>query len=94
MPQPTRSGDVLVIERFDRSLRARIHMEDFGLILDRPPGQRQYQGSYEDLANVIARVCPEDGRRFVELLVFCIFCGNWDAHLKNFSVLYPDQRLR
>ncbi|MFO0978641.1 MAG: type II toxin-antitoxin system HipA family toxin [Planctomycetaceae bacterium] len=89
---PTGSGDVFVIERFDRSNDGRIHMEDFGQILDRPPGDRQYQGAYEDIAKVIAWICPDDKARFVQLLVFSVLCGNGDAHLKNFSVLYPDRR--
>lgn len=89
---PTGSGDVFVIERFDRSKDGRIHMEDFGQILDRPPGDRQYQGAYEDIAKVITWICPEDKARFVKLLVFNLLCGNGDAHLKNFSVLYPDRR--
>ncbi|MCA9037913.1 MAG: type II toxin-antitoxin system HipA family toxin [Planctomycetaceae bacterium] len=89
---PTGSGDVFVIERFDRSDTGRIHVEDFGQILDRPPGQRQYQGSYEDIAKVISWICPQDKSAFVNLLVFNVLCGNGDAHLKNFSVLYPDGR--
>ncbi|MEZ6125950.1 MAG: HipA domain-containing protein [Planctomycetaceae bacterium] len=89
---PTGSGDVFVIERFDRSDAGRIHIEDFGQILDRPPGQRQYQGAYEDIAKVIGWICPEDSVRFVNLLVFNVLCGNGDAHLKNFSVLCPDRR--
>lgn len=89
---PTGSGDVFVIERFDRSNKGRIHIEDFGQILDRPPGQRQYQGAYEDIAKVIAWVCPGDKARLVNLLVFNVLCGNGDAHLKNFSLLYPDRR--
>ena len=41
---PTGDGKVFVIERFDRTHTGRVHIEDFGQILDRPPGHSQYFG--------------------------------------------------
>jgi serine/threonine-protein kinase HipA len=41
---------------------------------------------------VLAYVCPDDLRQFCERLVFCVLAGNTDAHLKNWSLIYPDGR--
>lgn len=90
---PTGDGSVYLIERFDRASHGRrIHMEDFGQVLDRPPGQAQFTGSAELIAAVITAVAPIDLQQFCERLVFCALCGNGDAHLKNWSLLYPDAR--
>lgn len=90
---PTGDGTVYLIERFDRAAGGRrIHMEDMGQVLDRPPGQAQYSGSAEVLAAALAAVAPDDLRALCERLVFCVLCGNGDAHLKNWSLLYPDGR--
>lgn len=87
---PIGEGDIFVIERFDRSLNNdrsnRIHMEVFAQILDRPLGDAIYEGSYEMLAKIIAVLCPQDLMEFVRRVVFCVCCGNCDAHLKNFSL--------
>lgn len=91
---PTGDGSIYVIERFDREGGSgRIHMEDLGQVLDRPPGDPQYHGSYEVIAAVLAAIAPvEDLREFCDRLVFCALCGNTDGHLKNWSILYPDRR--
>ncbi len=89
---PTGDGTVFVIERFDRKDRLRIHIEDFGQILDRPPGDAQFHGSYEEIASVIRWIAPESTEEFLKAIVFNVICGNGDAHLKNFSVIYPDGR--
>jgi serine/threonine-protein kinase HipA len=90
---PTGDGTVFLIQRFDRNpAGGRIHMEDLAQVLDRPPGDPQYGGRYEHLAAFLSWEAPEDVRPFCERLVFCILCGNTDAHLKNWSILYPDGR--
>lgn len=89
---PIGDGVVLLAERFDRSLQGRIHCEDFGQIFDQPPGNRQYEGSYETIAAALRVLCPEDAREYVERLAFVLVSGNGDAHLKNWSVIYPDRR--
>lgn len=78
------------IERFDRGEdHRRIHMEDFAQVLN---ADDKYQGhSYETIGNVIANVCgPADLREYVRRLLFMTLSGNADAHLKNWSLLYPD----
>jgi len=41
---------------------------------------------------LLAYLAPEDLREFCERLVFCVLCGNTDAHLKNWSLIYPNGR--
>lgn len=90
---PTGDGSIFLIKRFDRGPGgARVHMEDFAQVLDREPGRAQYAGRYEHIAEILAYVAPQDLRAFCERLVFCVLCGNTDAHLKNWSLLYPDGR--
>ena len=83
---PTGDGSVFVTERFDRCNVDRIHMEDFGQILDRPAGDAQYHGSYEEIAAVLRWIAPESATEFLKLIVFNVLCGNGDAHLKNLLV--------
>ena len=86
------NGTVFLIERFDRtgpSLIHRVHMEDFAQILDRPPGPPQYQGTVEQVVGVLRYLAPTDMEEFVRRVAFCVIAGNGDAHLKNWSVLYP-----
>lgn len=89
---PLGDGRVFLATRFDRSPTGAIHVEDFGQILDVPPGERQYKGTYEDIGGAIAMLCPEDAAEYIERLVFMIVSGNGDAHLKNWGVVYPDRR--
>ena len=89
---PTGNGQVFVTARFDRANSRRIHMEDFAQILDRPPGNEQYRGSYEEIARVLLWISPSSIDEFIKLVVFNLICGNGDAHLKNFSVLYDNGR--
>jgi serine/threonine-protein kinase HipA len=66
-------------------------MEDMAQIIGRSPTQL-YSGRYEELAALVGALCPEDAGGFIDQLVFMIASGNGDAHLKNWSVLYPDRR--
>lgn len=89
---PMGDGSYYLIERFDRRADgSRVHYEDFAQVLDRPLGH-QYRGRYEDLAAVIAALCPDSLQAYVERLAFCVVAGNGDAHLKNWALLYPDRR--
>lgn len=89
---PVGDGSVFVIERFDRIAENKVHIEDFGQILDRPPGDAQYHGGYEELASVIRWIAPDSAAAFIKLTAFNVLCGNGDAHLKNYSMMYPDRR--
>ncbi len=94
---PTGDGSVFLIERFDRRPQGkRIHMEDFGQVLDRPPGNGpdgQFSMRYEHIASVLAQIGRAgDVRQLCERIVFCALAGNADAHLKNWSIIYPNGR--
>jgi serine/threonine-protein kinase HipA len=90
---PTGDGGVFLIERFDRKAGGgRVHMEDFGQILDRPVGHTQYGAHHEEIAAVLAYLAPDDLCQFCARVVFSALCGNTDGHLKNWSVLYPNGR--
>lgn len=90
---PTGDGTAFLIERFDRKRDGgRVHMEDFGQILDRPVGHTQFGAAHEEIAAVLAALAPRDLRQFCARVVFSALCGNTDGHLKNWSLLYPDGR--
>jgi serine/threonine-protein kinase HipA len=90
---PLGSGHVFLIDRFDRgNCGHRVHMEDLGQVLDRPVGDGQYRGRYEHIAAVLSALCPQDVREFCERVAFCAISGNGDAHLKNWTLIYPDGR--
>lgn len=90
---PIGDGTIYVIERFDRRPDgARVHIEDFGQVLDRPADNRIYDAHYEHIAAFLGYLPREDVRAFCERLVFCVLCGNTDAHVKNWSLIYPDGR--
>jgi serine/threonine-protein kinase HipA len=90
---PTGDGSIYLIDRFDRRPDGtRVHVEDFGQVLDRPADDHIYDARYEHLAAFLGYLPLADLRAFCERLVFCILCGNTDAHVKNWSLLYPDGR--
>jgi len=95
LPQevPVDEETVFLIERFDRRPGGvRVHIEDFGQVLDCPADDRIYEGRYEYIAAFLTYLPPADLRCFCERVVFCVLCGNTDAHLKNWSLIYPDGR--
>ncbi len=82
------------IARFDRSDQGRVHVEDFCQAGNLPGFQvLKYQSSVEYVMKVVYR--NYDLPSLVECVrrtVFNILCGNDDAHLKNWTLVYPDQR--
>lgn len=93
-PQALQTGEskAFAIRRFDRrSDGQRVHMEDFAQLLDLYPHEKYSKTNYETLANItLALTGPEGLRHFIRRLVFVIASGNGDAHVKNWSVVYPD----
>jgi serine/threonine-protein kinase HipA len=82
-----------LIRRFDREVAGerliKRRQEDFCQLAERSPKDK-YAGSAELLFKLLRRFATEPGIEAVKLyrlLVFCWFCGNGDAHLKNFSLL-------
>lgn len=84
---------LLVVERFDRTEDGSyLGFEDF-CVLSGLRSAGRYHGSYEDLAQKVARfVSPEHARQAMEqlfgMVVLACAIRNGDAHLKNFGVLY------
>lgn len=91
----------LAIRRFDRAEGGtRIHIEDCAQVFGRAPSQKYNEHltagappiGYETLARAVAVYAPNDRRELVRRLIFMILSGNADAHLKNWSLWYPDGR--
>jgi serine/threonine-protein kinase HipA len=86
-------GKALVVRRFDREGKARIHMEDFAQVFGLFPDDKYGHRSYANIASVLWAETGEQGTyEFVRRLVFSVLIGNGDMHLKNWSLLYPDGR--
>ncbi len=82
------------IRRFDRdSRRGRIHIEDLAQVRNVYP-ERKYEGNFETVASLVYR-----GRdvasllEFTRRLTFSVLISNGDYHLKNWSLIYRDERL-
>jgi serine/threonine-protein kinase HipA len=86
-------GNAFAVKRFDREGDSRIHIEDFAQVLGVSPRDKYTGANYETLARVIQHLSGiEDLKEFVRRLVFLVAAGNGDAHLKNWSLIYPDGR--
>jgi len=85
------STHVFMISRYDRRDTARIHQEDLAQVLGMASGNK-YDLTYEKLGILVLALLGADGlAQWLERLVLVIATANGDAHLKNWSVLYPDQ---
>ena len=95
------------IKRFDRekmqspksepqnSELKRIHMEDFAQVLVKYPYQKYDSANYEQIGRVIRQFSAEpnaDLQQFARRLLVNILLANGDAHLKNWSLIYRDQK--
>ncbi|MCG7598295.1 HipA domain-containing protein [Halomonas sp. McH1-25] len=83
------------IKRFDRQPQGRYHTEDMAQVFFRYPHEK-YQGhNYEQIGRLL-RDYTKDGlanvQQFARRLLVNILLANGDAHLKNWSLLYPDRR--
>lgn len=83
------------IRRFDRipgrGPGGRVHMEDFAQVLGKYAAEKYKGASYETLAVAILAIAGTAAlREFLRRLVFIVAIGNGDAHLKNWSLRYPD----
>lgn len=86
---------VYVVRRFDRTGEDppwhRTHMEDLNQVVDNWP-ESKYEGTgFKRLGRIILGLCGrEDFLEYVRRLTFCIGIGNEDAHLKNWTIWYPN----
>lgn len=85
----------LAVRRYDRTTTdgGRIHQEDFAQAIGLPPTKKYDVITYEVLAQLAERFMdgPAAVDEFVRRLAFVIAAGNNDAHLKNWSMVYPDR---
>ena len=89
------AGNGLAVSRYDRaSPEQRIHAEEFAQILDvsATDDRAKYRhANFETVARVAAGVVGVDAvSEVIDRLVVNVLVGNGDAHLKNWSVVYPD----
>lgn len=84
------------VRRFDRTrdeLRTPVHIEDFAQVRNKYP-QDKYQSTFETVAAIAYRGHDVDSlREAVRRIAFSVTVGNGDAHLKNWSLIYRDQRV-
>ena len=96
LPQglPEAFGQSLAVRRFDRPRAGeRVHIEDFAQIFGVYPEDKYRKASYGSIARVLWLETGEEGvTEYTRRLVFNVLIGNADAHLKNWSLIYPDGR--
>ncbi len=86
--------NVFAIRRYDRRPDGgRVHQEDFAQVRGLPPDRKYSGASLEGLARFVGDLCgQEDLVEYLQRVFFLLLCGNTDAHLKNWSLVYPDGR--
>lgn len=83
----------LLVHRFDRDAdtpTSRVHMEDFAQVLEQAP-EEKYLKTYAEIGLVLREFSDDPHTDMVELVrrvKVNELLGNYDAHLKNFSMLY------
>lgn len=83
-----------VVRRFDRTPEGeRLAQEDFTVLMGKSANDK-YHSSYEQVLKVVDVYTrsPEEMERAYRLVAFNILIGNGDAHLKNFSLQYRQDR--
>lgn len=92
---PSDEDEAYVVRRFDRTAEGRVHIEDFAQVLGRfGLGEGKYRSTVEAVAAIAYRGRDHASlREMVRRTVFNLFVGNGDAHLKNWSLIYPDRKI-
>lgn len=88
-------GDkAFIIERFDRREDGTsVHIEDFAQVYGVYAEDKYKQASNRNIAAVIAAESDHaDIAEFIRRLTFNTLIGNGDMHLKNWSLIYLDQK--
>lgn len=99
------AGDqrILLVRRYDRHRTgdgawSRLHQEDFCQALTVPPELKYQNEGGPDLQACFSvlrratRPCAPEVIRLLDAVIFNALIGNHDAHAKNFSMLYQQQR--
>ncbi|ROT96198.1 type II toxin-antitoxin system HipA family toxin [Marinobacter sp. R17] len=83
------------IKRFDRSLEGRVHGEDFAQVFGLFAHDKYRAANYEQIGRALYRY-GADGlsqlQQMARRLLVNVLLANGDAHLKNWSLIYPDRR--
>lgn len=83
------------IRRFDRDdQRIRIHAEDFAQVLFKFAHEKYGTANFEQIGKVIYQFTGHglaNIQQMARRLLINILLGNGDAHLKNWSLFYPDK---
>ncbi len=85
----------LIVERFDRKDRKKIHFEEFNQLLGFYSDEK-YNGAYHDMASFIrtAGICiPAEVELLFRRVLAHLIIGNTDAHFKNFAMIYKGDNL-
>ena len=91
---PQRETWAYAIKRYDRIPEGRVHAEDFAQVFNVYGDQEYKATNYDTIGRLIFDLFPnrfEQLAEFLRRLVVNILVGNGDAHLKNWSVIYPDK---
>ncbi|WP_235906633.1 type II toxin-antitoxin system HipA family toxin [Yersinia rochesterensis] len=85
---------IYLIRRFDRTVQGRVHTEDFAQIFNVYPDKKYQGNNYEQIAGILHDNGGglADIQRMARRLLANIMLANGDAHLKNWTVIYPDGR--
>ncbi len=81
------------VRRFDRSQANRIHIEDFAQVLLHYSHDEYGRTNYEQIGQVLYQFTGHplaNAQQFARRLLVNILLANGDAHLKNWSLIYPD----
>jgi len=91
---PGREEWAYAVRRFDRTDdREPVHIEDLAQVRNVYPDNK-YRGNYETVAALVYRGHDITAlREFARRLAFTVLISNGDAHLKNWSLIYPDGRI-
>jgi serine/threonine-protein kinase HipA len=84
---------VFLSQRYDRPEgQERVHQEDFAQVRNIRRDERYGNLSYNGLAKLVRVLAGDDDfAELVRRIVFNVIIGNGDAHLKNWSLTYPDK---
>ncbi len=81
---------VYLVQRYDRSGGHRLHQEDFQQIVGRRSSGKYSDVTYESIVLLAMGIIGANAyEELLRRLTFVVASGNDDAHMKNWSVVYP-----
>lgn len=86
----------LIVKRFDRENKKRIHFEEFNSLLGLYSHQK-YDAAYKQMAEFIVNTpgcLPAENYRLYQRILAGLLLGNTDMHLKNFALFHTAQGFR